>query len=165
MGRPTKLIIDTEAYIMTASETEGVYGIPRDTISIKNELQQVLHLVGKIRIVDKIKQNSTYKYSHRVLFCKLIRDKIRGVKNTSNHGMIKVSGIIHKRLKESDPRIAWLMLQTIYLMNGDINNKEEIYYVMLIKSMSSNILAKNQNEKIPTCVPLVSASLTQPPPL
>ena len=62
--------------------------------------------------------------------------------------MIKVSGIIHKRLKESDPRIAWLMLQTIYLMNGDINNKEEIDYVMLITSMSSNIQAKNQNEKV-----------------
>ena len=38
MGRPTKLIIDTEAYIMTAAEMEGVYGIPRDTISIKNDL-------------------------------------------------------------------------------------------------------------------------------
>ena len=62
--------------------------------------------------------------------------------------MIKVSGITHKRLKESDPRIAWLMLQTIYLMNGDINNKEEIYYVMLITSMSYNIQGKNQNDKV-----------------
>ena len=33
-------------------------------------------------------------------------------------------------------------------MNGDINNKEEIDYVMLITSMSSNIQAKNQNEKV-----------------
>ena len=47
---------------------EGVYGMPRDTISIKNDVQQVLHLVGKIRIVDEIKQNSTYKYSCRVVF-------------------------------------------------------------------------------------------------
>ena len=38
MGKPTKLIIDTEAYIMTASEMEGVYGILTDTISIKNDL-------------------------------------------------------------------------------------------------------------------------------
>ena len=38
MGRPTKIIIDTEAYIMTAAEMEGVYVIPRDTISIKNDL-------------------------------------------------------------------------------------------------------------------------------
>ena len=65
---PTKLIIDTEAYITTTSEIEGVYGITRDTISIKNELQQVLNLVGKIRIVDGIKNNSTYKYSCGVIF-------------------------------------------------------------------------------------------------
>ena len=38
MGRPTKLITDKEAYIMTAAEMEGVYGIPTDTISIKNDL-------------------------------------------------------------------------------------------------------------------------------
>ena len=38
MGRPTKLIIDTEAYIMAAAEMEGVYGISRDTISIKIDL-------------------------------------------------------------------------------------------------------------------------------
>ena len=68
MGRPNKLIIDTEAYITTTAEIEGVYGISRDTISIKNGLQQVLNLVVKIRIVYEIKQNSTYKYSRRVIF-------------------------------------------------------------------------------------------------
>ena len=68
MGRPTKLIIDTEAYITTAAEMEGVYGIPTDTISIKNKLQQLLHLVGKLRVFDGVKQNYTYKYSRRVLF-------------------------------------------------------------------------------------------------
>ena len=54
MGIPTKLIIHTEAYIMVTSEMEGVYEIPIDTIRIKNELQQVIHLLGKIRIVDEI---------------------------------------------------------------------------------------------------------------
>ena len=68
MGRPTKLLIDKEAYIITAAEMEGVYWIPRDKISIKHDLQQVFHLVGKIRIIDEIKQNSTCKYSHRVVF-------------------------------------------------------------------------------------------------
>ena len=68
MGRPTKLIIDTEAYITARTEMDGVYGIRRDTISINNDLQKVLHLVGKISIVDEIKQNSTYKYSREVIF-------------------------------------------------------------------------------------------------
>ena len=38
MGRPTKLLIDIEEYIMTSAEIKGVYGIPRDTIIIKNYL-------------------------------------------------------------------------------------------------------------------------------
>ena len=53
---------------MAKAGIEGVYGITRNEIRIKNELQQVLHLVGKIRIVDEIKQNPTYKYSRRVFF-------------------------------------------------------------------------------------------------
>ena len=61
--------------------------------------------------------------------------------------MIKVSSIIHKRIKQSDPSIASTMLQNIYLLNGDINNKEEINYVMLITSMSLNIQAKNKTTK------------------
>ena len=44
---------------MVTAEMEGVYGIPRDKTSIKNYLKQVLHLVGKIRIVDEIKQHPT----------------------------------------------------------------------------------------------------------
>ena len=61
--------------------------------------------------------------------------------------MIKVSSIIHKRIKQSDPRIASTMLQNIYLLNGGINNKEEINYVMLITSMSLNIQVKNKITK------------------
>ena len=68
MGIPTKLIIDTEAYIMAKYEIEGVYRITRDTIIIKNDLEQVLHLVVNISIFGEIKQNSTYKYSRGVAF-------------------------------------------------------------------------------------------------
>ena len=50
--------------------------------------------------------------------------------------MIKVSGLIHKKSKHSDTRIAWLIFQNLYLLNGDINNKEEINYAIIITSMS-----------------------------
>ena len=50
--------------------------------------------------------------------------------------MIKVSGLIQKSPKPSDTRIAWMILQNIYFMNGDINNKEEINYAMIITNMS-----------------------------
>ena len=50
--------------------------------------------------------------------------------------MIKVAGLIHKRPNQSNPRLASLILQNIYLMNSDVNNKEEINYAMLLTSMS-----------------------------
>ena len=50
MVRPTALLRDKEAYIVTTVEMEGVYVIPRHKISIKNELKQVIYWVGKIRI-------------------------------------------------------------------------------------------------------------------
>ena len=50
--------------------------------------------------------------------------------------MLKVSGLIHKSLKKSDLVINWMTLQIVYLINDDINNKEEINYAMIITIMS-----------------------------
>ena len=52
---------------MTASEIDGTYGIPRDATSLANEIQQVLHGVGKRMISKAIRHNYTQKYSHRVI--------------------------------------------------------------------------------------------------
>ena len=52
---------------MTASEIDGTYGIPRDATSLDNEIQQVLHGVGKRMISKAIRHNYTQKYSHRVI--------------------------------------------------------------------------------------------------
>ena len=49
--------------------------------------------------------------------------------------MIKVSGLSHKNAKKIDPRLAWLMLQNIYLMYWDINNKEERNADIILTSM------------------------------
>ena len=50
--------------------------------------------------------------------------------------MLKVSGLIHNILKQSDFMITWMTLQIVYLINDNINNKEEANYKMLITSMS-----------------------------
>ena len=47
-----------------------------------------------------------------------------GQNKISNRGMIKVSGLSHKREKKSDTSIAWLMFQKIYLIYSDIKNKK-----------------------------------------
>ena len=61
--------------------------------------------------------------------------------------MIKVSGIMYKRPKQSDPRHVVLILQNIYLMNGNFNNKEERNYAMLLTIMSETIKARKQKDK------------------
>ena len=62
--------------------------------------------------------------------------------------MIKVLGLIHKREKKSDPRIAWFMFHNIYLMYSDIKNKEEENSDMLLISISEHEQAKKVNEEL-----------------
>ena len=62
--------------------------------------------------------------------------------------MIKVSVFIHNREKQSDPRLAWLMYQNIYLMYSDIKNKKESNSSILLTSMVEHEQDKKQNEKV-----------------
>ena len=49
-GPKTYLLKDKEAYIVETSKMEDARGFPRDSTSLANELQQVIHGVGKRRI-------------------------------------------------------------------------------------------------------------------
>ena len=69
-----------------------------------------------------------------------------GEKRTPKRGTIKVSGIIHKREKKTDPRLYWMMFQDIYLMYRDINNKEEGNAAIILTSMSENIKYKKKRK-------------------
>ena len=46
LGQKIYLLKEKEAYIVSTSEIESAHGLPRDTTSISNELQQVIHFVG-----------------------------------------------------------------------------------------------------------------------
>ena len=61
-----------------------------------------------------------------------------GWKQRTRTGMLKVSGLSHKREKQSDPRLTWFMFHKIYCMYSDINNKEERNADMIITSMSEH---------------------------
>ena len=62
--------------------------------------------------------------------------------------MIKVSGLSHKRSKQSDPRISCLMFQKIYIMYHETNNKEENNSAVLLTSMSDHKQATTENKKL-----------------
>ena len=53
---------DKEAYIAATSKLDGARGIPRDIASLTNELQQVLHDLGKRSIGNGIQPKSAQRY-------------------------------------------------------------------------------------------------------
>ena len=61
--------------------------------------------------------------------------------------MIKGLGIRNKRVKQSDPRLAWFMFQNIYRMYLFINNKEETNEDILLTSMSVQKESNKANKK------------------
>ena len=63
----TYLLKDKEAYIVSTSEIEGANGLPRDTITLANKLQKVLHGVGKRRMGKQTKPNSAQRHAHRFI--------------------------------------------------------------------------------------------------
>ena len=75
---------------MATSEIDGAHGIPIYTISLDNELQQVLHGVVKRSIIKENKPSSSEGYSHRATKRgNKEEEKSEGQKRKTNKGMIK----------------------------------------------------------------------------
>ena len=66
LGHTYYLPKDEGAYIVTTTEIEGTHGLPRDTNTISNELQQVIHGVGRRYANKTITSPSTLMYDSRV---------------------------------------------------------------------------------------------------
>ena len=94
---------------------------------------------------DNIKNKtvvSPYIYKYNTM-CKYRRGRSRGTSKRPRTGMIKVSGLIHKRIKKSDPWLAWFMLHKIYRMYSDIKKKEE---KIILRYSQSYQNTKNQTK-------------------
>ena len=124
---------------METSEIEGAHGLQRDAIILSDELQQVLHGVGKRSVFRDIKSKSSYRYPRRVIERLKVKEvKAEGQKRTSRNGMIKLSSLSHKRADQGYPVLACLMFQKIYLMYCDINNKEQSNDSILLTRISEH---------------------------
>ena len=99
--------------------------IPRDTTTISNELQQVLHDVGRRDVTKTITPYSALRYA-RIVIARVNKEEenVEGQKRKTRTGIIEVSGLSHKRGKQYDPRLAWEMFHKIHHMYSDIKNKE-----------------------------------------
>ena len=67
LGHKSYLLKDEEAYIVSTTEIDGANGLPRDTTTISNELQQVLHGVGCRYANKTITPPSALRYARRVI--------------------------------------------------------------------------------------------------
>ena len=124
---------------MEKTEIEGAHGLPRDTCTISDELQQVLYGVGRRYASNTITPESALRYARRLIArVNKGEDNEEGQKRKMRTGIIKISGLSHKRGKQCDPRLAWEMFHTIHHMYSDIKNKEQINAALLLTSMSDH---------------------------
>ena len=94
---------------------EGEYWPPIDAASITYDMQKVIHLLGKIRVVNKIKPKSAYKYARRVIGrLNEEEEKPEVQKKSPKNGTMEVSRLSHNREEHINPILDWLMLQYIY---------------------------------------------------
>ena len=102
----------------------------------------MLHYLIKQRIDNVIKHKYAKSYARRVVDqVNKEEGKSEGMKHKTKIGTIKVSGLSHKKSKQSkakqiDPRLSWMMIQNIYLIYRGIKNNEERNAAMLITSLS-----------------------------
>ena len=67
VGHENHLLKDEEAYIVVTTEIECAHGLPRDTFTISDELQQVRYGVGRRYANNTITPESALRYACRVI--------------------------------------------------------------------------------------------------
>ena len=85
----------------------------------------MLHGVGRRDVIKTITPDSALRYVRRVI-ARVNKEEgnAEGHKRKTRTGIMKVSGLSHKRAKQCDPRLAWEMFHKIHHMYSDIKNKE-----------------------------------------
>ena len=115
VGRPTYLFRDEEALIVTVSKMKGDHSFPETQKIIGNKLNSVLESLGH-RDRD-IKPKTKVAYACAVIRrVNQIEDEHIGQQKRSSTGEIKVRGLSHKRTKQSDPRLQWIMFHKMCIM-------------------------------------------------
>ena len=103
------------------------------------ELERLPYGVGRRDANNTITPDSALRYARRVIACvNKEEDNSEGQKRKTRTGIIKVSGLSHKKAKQCDPRLAWEMFHKIHHMYSDIKNNEEINTSLLLTSMSDH---------------------------
>ena len=98
-----------------------------------------------------ILRSSAIQYARRVVIhVNKEEPNLEAQKQAPRRGTIKLSGLIHDRGNQSDPRLVWLTFQIICLTNSYTRKKETNNNVMILKSTTKNIQANEEIKKLKT---------------
>ena len=158
-GRPTQLTRDEEALMVAKAELEGVHGFPVAHKELGHRLNDLIMELG-VRKTD-IGDKSKLQLAKRVISRINCLEPISGEQvKWSRTGEIKVSGLSHKRAKQSDPRLAWLMFRKICEMCRDVRTRERKQREELTKPIGLDLLSSvvdQLNDATPPVPPQVPA--------
>ena len=123
-GRPCYLTRDEEALVIATAEVKVAHAMPVTRKLLSEKLHNILQGLGKrsTEVTLKTKQAYARDVIRRV---NKIEDEQAGQRKRSSTGEIKVRGLSHKRAKQCDPRLQWLMFHKLTRMARDIRKKEE----------------------------------------
>ena len=124
IGRPSYLTRDKKVMVIAVSKLKAAHSVPSLRRIVGEKLHTILQTLGK-RTGDVSKQ-SKQAYARAVIRRVNKREEEQfGQTKQSSTGQIKVQGLSHKRAKQSDPRLQWIMFHKMVRMCRDVKRKEE----------------------------------------
>lgn len=115
-----------------------------------------------------IKQNSKLKFAKRVVKrVNLLEPEMENQQKRNKTGEMKVARLSHKRAKQSDPRLAWIMFRKICQMCRDVRTNERKHREAIAKRTGLDLLSSvvdQLNEATPTGTAPVPPQVPVPPP-
>ena len=129
---------------------EGAHRLPIDVNTLGAELQLVIRVVNARQSKKVITPNASSQYTRSVI--KRVNKREYGHDNQrkkSRTGLVKVSSISNNRLRQSDPRLAWLMFHNIARMYRDIRQQESEEATELILNLRDKFKINNTTVSSP----------------
>jgi hypothetical protein len=121
VGRPTILTADEEAMLVAKAEVSAQYsdahGRKRLTLDVSDAVEKLFP--------RRDSRNEAAKKMHAKRILRRVNAREPGMKNKSKRsktGEIKIGGLSHKRAKQSDPRLHWIMVHRIVKMYREAKN-------------------------------------------
>ena len=118
VGKPCYLSRDEEAIIIAVAEIKGAHSLPSSQEVVGEKLHAVLQNVGS---TPEVQNKTKLAYARRVS-CRINKQESEQVEQQKRSltEEIKVRGLSHKRAKQSDPRLEWIMFHKMCVMHREV---------------------------------------------